>query len=183
MAENRRAAAHNAEMAHDAVRPVLKKQYHSALAMLRDAVEQCPDDLWFDNRHASACWQVAYHVLFFTHLYLHRDDASFVPWAEHQHDVKYPSAMKGDYADDSQPRELPTPYTRAQVLDYWAVCDAMVDEAIDGCDLDAEACGFFWYSMGKLELQLVNIRHLQHHTAQLADRLRQQAGRGVKWVG
>jgi hypothetical protein len=37
--------------------------------------------------------------------------------------------------------------------------------------------------MSKLEHQLLNIRHLQHHTAQLADRLRQHAGAGIDWIG
>jgi hypothetical protein len=29
----------------------------------------------------------------------------------------------------------------------------------------------------------VNLRHLQHHTAQLADHLRQHAGIGIDWIG
>jgi antitoxin (DNA-binding transcriptional repressor) of toxin-antitoxin stability system len=37
--------------------------------------------------------------------------------------------------------------------------------------------------MSKLEHQLVNIRHIQHHTAQLMDRLRASEDIGVKWVG
>jgi hypothetical protein len=37
--------------------------------------------------------------------------------------------------------------------------------------------------MSKLEHQLVNLRHIQHHTGQLADRLRQAADRGLRWVG
>jgi hypothetical protein len=47
---------------------VLKSQCHASLAMLRDAIEKCPDDLWLDARPRNAFWQVAYHVLFFTHL-------------------------------------------------------------------------------------------------------------------
>ena len=170
-------------MANEQLRPILKSQYHASLAMLRSAVEQCPENLWLAQTHASAYWQVAYHVLFFTHLYLHRDDASFVPWAQHQEDVKYPSGMVGGYSNDGQAKELPTPYSKAQVLEYLDVCDRMVDEAVDSSDLDADTCGFWWYKMGKLEHQFVNIRHIQHHTAQLADRLRQNAGIGVNWVG
>ena len=32
------------------------------------------------------------------------------------------------------------------------------------------------------EVRLNNIRHLQHHTGQLADRLRTAAGIGVAWI-
>jgi len=42
-------------------------------------------------------------------------------------------------------------------------------------DLDSAESGFSWYQMSKLEHQLVNIRHIQHHGAQLADRLRSAA--------
>jgi|TARA_B100001964_G_C14207214_1_gene588714 hypothetical protein len=53
---------------------------------------------------------------------------------------------------------------------------------VDGLDLNAEDCGFWWYDESKFEHQLVNIRHLQHHTGQLADRLRRAADRGVDWI-
>ncbi len=49
---------------------VLKSQYHASLGMLREAIERCPADLWFDTSPTNAFWQVAYHALFFTHLYL-----------------------------------------------------------------------------------------------------------------
>jgi hypothetical protein len=59
----------------------------------------------------------------------------------------------------------------------------MVDAAVDRLDLTAPESGFYWYRMSKLEHQFVNLRHIQHHTGQLADRLRQEADRGVEWVG
>ena len=75
-----------------------------------------------------------------------------------------------------------SPNTRAQILEYWQVCDALVDAAVGGLDLTAADCGFWWYDVPKFEHQLVNLRHLQHHTAQLADRLRRAADLGVDWV-
>ena len=55
--------------------------------------------------------------------------------------------------------------------------------AVDALDLHAPECGFWWYKVSKLEHQLINLRHTQHHGAQLADRLRAAAGGHVKWVG
>src|SRR5262249_53380940 len=75
------------------------------------------------------------------------------------------------------------PYTQAQVLEYWRVCDAMVDGAVDALDLESPESGFSWYSMSKLEHQFVNVRHIQHHAAQLCDRLRSAADIGIRWVG
>lgn len=171
-------------MTNDTLRAILKGQYHASLAMLRDAVEKCPDAAWVAPTHTNACWQIAYHVLFFTHLYLHRDEKSFTPWAQHQKDVQYQSGLKGRLpgGDPSLPL-FATPYTKAQVLEYWNVCDRLVDDAMDTVDLDASDCGFWWYKMGKLEHQFINIRHIQHHTAQLCDRVRHATDVGVPWVG
>ena len=59
----------------------------------------------------------------------------------------------------------------------------MVNGAVDVMDLTSPECGFSWYRVSKLEHQLVNLRHLQHHTAQLADRLRTATDMHVRWVG
>lgn len=150
---------------------ILKSQYHAALATLRQPIERCPDELWTADGHANPVWRIAYHTLFFTHFYLQKNHESFTPW-EH------------DRADAHRLGEATPPaYTRAQVLDYWQFCNAMVDPAVDALDLAAADCGFPWYPMGKLEHQLVNIRHIQHHAAQLADRVRMACGADFDWVG
>ncbi len=59
----------------------------------------------------------------------------------------------------------------------------MVDGAVDALDLHNPQCGFPWYKTSKLEHQMVNLRHLQHHAAQLADRLRAALDIGIRWVG
>ena len=155
-------------IADAALRSVLKSQYHAALAMLREAIERCPPDQWSGTPHKNAFWQVSYHTLFFTHLYLQQSEATFRKWPQ-QH---------GN--DDGISGES---YPPAQVLEYWSVCDAMVDGAVDALDLESMDSGFSWYSMSKLEHQLVNIRHIQHHAAQLSDRLRSAADIGIRWVG
>ena len=52
---------------NESLRSVLESQYHAALAMLEEAIRQCPDDLWIDGRHWHVCWQLAYHAFFITH--------------------------------------------------------------------------------------------------------------------
>jgi hypothetical protein len=164
-------------------RRILKSQYRAALAMLRDAVEQCPEPLWTAPGHVSAFWQVAYHSVFFTHLYLHREAAAFQPWAGHQRGVQHEDGLTKRADPTSDLRLLPAPYSRADVLAYWQVCADMVDSAVDAMDLDAAECGFSWYNVSKLEHQLINLRHVQHHAAQLADRLRQATDQPARWVG
>lgn len=162
------------------IKKVLAAQYHASLSMLRCAIARCPDELWAEASYTNRFWHIAYHTLFYTHLYLQKDEASFVPW-EHARS-EYESLGPLPYPPHRMPR-IEEPYTKAELLEYWAFCDAIVDDAMKALDLDAEECGFWWYKMSKLEHQLNNIRHIQHHGAQLIDRLRAKANIGVDWVG
>ncbi len=164
----------------EAVREALKSQYRAATAMLAQAVEQCPDDLWTSDAHKNKFWHVAYHALFYMHLYLQPSEADFKPWEKHCEEYQYLGAVPG------QPHRLAKigePYSKAEVMEYLGICVSMIDSAVDRIDLGSPESGFWWYKMSKLEHQLVNIRHIQHHTAQLADRLGAENGPGVAWVG
>jgi hypothetical protein len=164
------------------LRGVLKSQYHASLAMLREAVERCPDDVWSSADHRNAFWQVAYHTVYFTHLYLQPNEAAFRPWAGHQTEVQHEDGLAGNPDPESALPLIPRMYTQAQVLEYLTMCDQMVDSAVDAIDLESPESGFWWYSVSKLEHQLINLRHVQHHAAQLADRLRVSNDIGIKWV-
>lgn len=166
-----------------ALKSVLKSQYHASLAMLGEAIQRCPDHVWLGTEHRNQFWQIAYHTLFFTHLYLQPDEAAFLPWEHHQGRVQHPDGIAGPADPNSSLPLIPNPYTKAQVLEYWNFCNQMVDGAVDRLNLDSPQSGFHWYRMSKLEHQFVNIRHTQHHAAQLADRLRSAANVGIKWVG
>jgi hypothetical protein len=154
----------------------LKSQYYASLAMLREAIDACPAELWTSDRYVNPFWQIAYHTLFYTHLYLQPAEADFVPWEHHR---------EGHHRFGTGPDAAPTliPYSVAEIRSYCVICRDMVDSAVDRLDLSAPESGFSWYRMSKLEHQFVNLRHIQHHTGQLADRLRQAADVGVDWVG
>ena len=165
------------------LRSILKSQYHAALAMLRETVERCPDDLWSDAEHLNSFWQIAYHTLFFAHLYLQPNEAAFQPWEHHQAQVQHEDGLAGPRDPESPLPLIPEPYTRDQVLTYWNVCNELVDDAVDRLNLHDPFSGFSWYEVPKVEHQIISIRHIQHHAAQLADRLRSAADVGTKWVG
>jgi hypothetical protein len=152
------------------VRAACKSQYHAALATLRKTIELCPEDLWLDPAPRNAYWQGAYHALFFGHLYLMPAESDFTPWEHHRKDIQ----------DLGTSRD---PYTRDQLLEYADLIDGMVDATLDEVDLDSSDCGFHWYDLPKLEHEILSIRHVQHHAAQLADRLRIHADIGVDWIG
>jgi DinB superfamily len=167
----------------ESLQTVLKSQYHAALAMLRQAIEACPEEMWLSKEHPNSFWQIAYHTLFFAHLYMQPNYAAFSPWEHHQSEAQHADGIGGTPDPNSNLPLIPAPYSKAEVLDYWNVCEQMVDKAIDVLDLQSSESGFDWYKMSKLEHQFVNIRHIQHHVAQLGDRLRSSANIGIKWVG
>lgn len=154
----------------------LKKQYHSALKMLKIAIERCPEDFWIARDHPRAFWRIAFHVLFYTHLYLQTQEAEFVPWENHRDD------NANLWEDPWQEGAGPVPYTKQEILDYWNYCDSIVDEQIDKIDLDSPNSGFDWYPIPKYEHQLVNLRHIQGHVGQLSELL-MQIGIDIDWVG
>ena len=162
------------------LRAILKSQYHAAFGMLKQAVEQCPDGLWLSGEHPNAFWHVAYHAAFVTYLYLHPDFEGFHPWPNHREGYQFLGPVPGN--PQLRPK-IEEPYSKAQIMEFVQLCDGAVDGDLDKLDLGAPESGFPWYKMSKLEHQLVNIRHLQHHAAQLADRLRRVAGVGIDWVG
>jgi hypothetical protein len=171
------------------LRPILKSQYHATLAMLRQAVELCPDELWTSLELTNPYWRVAYHTLYYTHLYLQPTAETFRAWEHHQtniqhmDDVPAPPEIEALLEPPHRPPQTGEPYTKTEILAYWDLCDAMVDAAVDALDLTSPRSGFPWSGDSKMEHQISSLRHIQHHTAQLSDRLRATAGVGVAWVG
>jgi hypothetical protein len=159
-------------MSHQAV---LKRQYHACLAMLLEAIENCPTELWLSGRYVRAYWQIAYHTLYYADLYLCQEESAFTPWEMHRH----------EHHRFVAPDEILLtlhPYTPLEAIAYLHDLDARIDAAVDALDLDATSSGFSGYQMPKFEHQIVSLRHMQHHLGQLTDRLRQEAGWGVRWV-
>lgn len=155
-------------------------QYHAALSMLQQSIENCPESLWFDPTARNKYWQVAFHVLFYTHLYLQPSGDGFEQWSKHRGQ----SEFLGDrvpWSPDDKP-EIGEPYTQAEILEYLAFCREEVDSQVNALDLAAES-GFEWLPFNKLELQFYNIRHIMQHTGELSGRLFEQKGIEINWVG
>lgn len=71
---------------------------------------------------------------------------------------------------------------KEEVLEFVRLCETTIDREIGQLDLEA-ASGFYGLPFNKLELQLYNLRYLQHHTAQLIDPLLERADIHIGWVG
>lgn len=153
------------------VRGALKSQYRAALGMLREGVELCPESEW--EKGNPAFWQVAYHTLFFAHFYMGRDEAAFRSWGGHQAGWQSLDLPRGGMGET---------YGKEQVLEYLTLCEGMVDSAVDALDLLSGESGFAWYKVSKVEHQIINIRHIQHHAVYLSAALKGAGLKGASWI-
>jgi hypothetical protein len=169
----------NEEEAEVSIKDIIKSQYHASLEMLRQAVIKCPDPLWHNREYKNVFWHIAYHALFYTHLYLQASEKDFVPWAKHRDECR--SLDRAPRPPRGEPG-LGEPYTKEEILEYYEICREQVEQQVVSLDLDAQS-GFYWLPFSKLELQFYNIRHLQQHTGELCERLGATGDVEVDWVG
>ena len=139
--------------------------------MLKQAVERCPDSLWHQSEYRNQFWHIAYHTIFYAHFYLHPSEDAFVPWEKHRDECVSLGEAEGACK-----------FSKEEILEYLALCLEQVGEHVDALDLTAES-GFYWLPFDKLQLQIYNIRHIQHHTGELCERLGNSGDIEIDWVG
>jgi len=154
------------------LKEIIQSQYLAALAMLEQVIQKCPNSLWVETKQKNQFWRIAYHVLFYVHLYLQPEETDFVPWEKHQE--HYPLL--------DEKLEFGKPYSQEEVLAYLQVCRRQVKRLVPLLDLHGPS-GFYWLPFSKIELQFYNIRHLQQHTGELSERLWVEANQEINWVG
>lgn len=154
------------------------RQYRAALEMLGNAVRQCPESAWLDASFPNKYWHLAYHALFYTHLYMQESEADFTPWRKHRPDYQFLGTTPWPPYD--RPK-IETPYNKEDILEFHQFCSEEIEVRLRSMDFSAPS-GFHWLPVNKLELQLYNLRHLQHHTGQLVERLRSANNIGIAWV-
>jgi hypothetical protein len=151
------------------------QQLGAAIDMLGNAVRACPAHVWEEPGKPveKQFWYVAFHVAFFLDLYLTGSLEGFAP----------PPPFDLSEAD---PRGVfpERTYTPAEIGAYVAHGRAKCRTVLAGLTAERalEACPFPWGTLPFAELLLYNLRHVQHHTAQLNLRLRQGADLGSRWV-
>jgi hypothetical protein len=173
------------------VREALREQFRASLAMLGDCVERCPDGLWTtpnpawddgDRMIYRPFWRIAFHAVYFTHLYMGQTVDDFEPWPGRRPD--YFEAM-WRVPWEIEPFEFPEdadPVSKGELLAYIEHVDRLVGPTFDQLDLDSPDSGIPWYkNFGKLSHELLTLRHLQGHVGQLSELL---LARGIdsEWI-
>lgn len=162
------------------LKSAIAQQFGSAIDMLENVLQACPDHLWHvrlwdDPRLPAAAefWYILYHTLFWLDLYLSGSVEGFAPPAPFTLDELDPAGL------------LPEkPYTKAQLqtyLDYTRVkCHATMEALTE--ETARQQCNFPWGEITFAGLLLDNMRHVQEHVAQLNMILGQKMGWSPKWA-
>jgi hypothetical protein len=163
----------------DTFRQLIVAQYEAALSTLKACVDRCPDALWNARVANYKFCQVAFHTLLFTDFYLGSDPESFRSQPFHLNN----EGFFRDYEEfeDRAPVHL---YEKEQILAYLAHCREKAREVIpkETADTLSAPNRFRPRPSSRAELHVYNIRHIQHHSAQLILRLRLDTGDGIPWM-
>ncbi len=147
----------------------LAGQFRAGLAMLRECVELCPDELWAAtvDKPPRTFWRIAYHAAFYTHLYLSPNFEGFKAWDRHVWHAMMTFAQEGE-----DPPPEGEAYTRDELVEYIDLLSERMDGVIESLDLDSPESGFSWYeNFPKIDHVLLTLRHLGVHVGQLQELL------------
>jgi len=145
-------------------------QFGASLDMLENAIHMCPDEHW-DT--ALDFWYLSYHCIFWTDYYLTSEPNKFEPPKPFTFSEFDPTGKKPDRT-----------YTKTEILGYLEHCQQKANQLIK--ELTMDKLNDRWISEYKnyslLEILLYNMRHIQHHSAQLNLILRQNINNAPIWV-
>jgi hypothetical protein len=147
----------------------IRSQFGASIDMLGNAINMCPPANW-DNRNRF--WYHAFHCIFFLDYYLTPDPAEFRP---------PPPFTESEFEDRMPPRT----YTKEELLTYLDLCRSKCRQFLD---LKGDLTARRWVNMSGTmdysfpEILLYNMRHVQHHAAQLNLLLRQETDDAPDWV-
>ena len=160
-------------MADETWKRELGAQVGAAIDMMENAIRACPENLWGDRSRQPEFWYLAYHALFFLDLYLSDTMEGFAPPAPFTPAEMDPAGVMPDRV-----------YSQAELLSYLEHGRRKLKTVMAGLTDDwARRHRVFGTVEGSgLEMLLYNLRHVQHHAAQLNLILRQVTASAPTWV-
>jgi hypothetical protein len=160
---------------------VVLSQFLAAVQMLENAMIAAPPDVWaqpgrpieWQETEPVGFWYLAFHALFFLDYNLSGSHDAFQP------------PLPFDLGELDPSGVLPGRiYSKDELLTYSAQCRSKLISFVGQLsDLQAnEPCDFPGREMTVGELLLYNMRHVQHHAAQLNLLLRRYSQKAPGWV-
>lgn len=164
----------------DTFKTLIANQFEAALCTLSTCIDRCPESAWDARVGNLRFCQVAFHTLFYADFYLGPNEESFRRQPFHRANQRF----FGDY-EEFEDRPPQARYDKTSIQNYLQHCREKASEVIaseTAGTLTARA-GFQRRAFSRAELYVYNIRHIQHHAAQLSLRLRLDAHQDIPWVG
>ncbi len=152
---------------------ILGRQYEAVIQMLENSIAVCPNEIWNDRTHQPEYWYLVYHTLFFLDLYLSGSLDGFAPPVPFTLDELDPAGVVPERV-----------YTKEELQNFLIHCRKKCHTTI-GNLTNAKAqqiCKFSRFEISFGELLFDNMRHVQHHVAQLNLILRQKTSSAPKWI-
>ena len=154
----------------NSIRQSIWSQFGAGLDMLENAIQMCPDELWNTELNF---WYASYHCIFWTDYYLTTEPSKFEP------------PMPFTFSEFDPTGKMPDrTYTKTELLSYLEYCRRKASLLIS--ELTIDKLNERWINEYKnysiLEILLYNLRHIQHHSAQINLLLRQNINNAPSWV-
>ena len=155
----------------------LASQYRIALTMLKGVVNETEEDTWlYTDETKEAAWHIAYHAVYYANIYCSPSEAAVQRWPGQSNDAQFLGPTPWPPHERHVPKET---FTKAQIQEYIDHVMSAIPGYLEMMKPE-EPCWPHWYSMNQFEFHLNNLRHIQHHTAQLIER---NGGTSVGWIG
>ncbi|MEK6262388.1 MAG: DinB family protein [Planctomycetota bacterium] len=164
----------------DTFKELVTNQFAAAFCMLETCNDRCPDAAWDAPVANLKFCQVAFHTLFYADFYLGRNaDALRRQPFHHDHQQFF-----RDY-EELEDRTQVLLYDKPSIKTYLDHCRKKALEVIaaETAESLAGPSGFERRTFSRAELHVLNIRHIQHHAAQLSLRLRIDFHQDIPWIG
>ena len=166
----------------------LWKNFGAAIDMLKNAIVLCPDEIWQNDKKF---YYLTYHTTIFLDYYLTSPVKDFNPNLPYT--ITDLSELPPEAVDDVIPNQF---YSKDEFLIYLSAirekCKRLITEAsegklqsrwIDDAEIEMHGlCASIVVNYNVLEILFYNLRHVQHHTAQLNLILRQKANVAADWI-
>lgn len=158
---------------------LILNQYEAALQTMKLCIDECSDEAWNQPVCNHEFCQAVFHALFYADLYLGQNPevASDQPFhKEYAAEFEgYEETKKGP-PQKTYEREFIEAYLNHCLEKARSVVASMTEEALK------TRSGFDWIEGSAAEVHVYNIRHIQHHAAQLSLRLRLDSQAAIPWV-
>ena len=146
----------------DLIKTTLIKQYNKTMDMLSKVIQDYDIDLWSDDsEYKYPAWQIAYHALYYGNIYCAATEKSRMKWVKQRKNHHLLMKTKKQVFSEI--------YSKDDILEFLEFFRGHIEGYLEELLPDHD-CWPNWYDENQLEFHINNIRHLQHHTAEMIER-------------